>query len=316
MLDTVIVGGGPAGLAGALTLGRVRRETLLIDSGEPRNAASPAMHNFLSRDGMPPEELRAVARAQLAEYPSVRVRQAAVRAARGTRDGGFEVTLDGGETVRARRLLLATGLVDELPPIPGLRDAWGRAVLHCPYCHGYEVRDAPLAALGSTPDRARMALHLTRLSGDVALCTNGESPLDADTRRKLADGGVELREEPIERVEEEGSSVRLVFAEGRPLVRRAVFVQSRTRQRSALAAELGCSLLEDGIVEVDDFGRTTVAGVWAAGDMARRRSMPMPTSTVIAAAAGGAIAAARIDQELVAAHFDLPLPALPALPGG
>src|SRR5690606_34029485 len=166
MLDVMIVGGGPAGLAAAQTLGRVRRETLLIDAREPRNAASPAMHNFLSRDGTPPAELRAIARAELEAYPSVQVREGVVSGIRRSAGGGFGIVLGAGGAVRARRVLLATGVVDELPPIEGLAALWGRAVLHCPYCHGWEVRDAPLAVLGAAPERARLALHLTRLSGD------------------------------------------------------------------------------------------------------------------------------------------------------
>ncbi|HEX7050189.1 MAG TPA: NAD(P)/FAD-dependent oxidoreductase [Longimicrobiales bacterium] len=299
--DVVILGGGPAGLSAALTLGRVLRRTLVLDSGEPRNATSPALHNFLSRDGTPPAELRAVARSQLDDYPSVRIRDRAACGVRRLEGGAFEVRLDGGDVVRARRLLLATGLADELPPIEGLGALWGRAALHCPYCHGYEVRGAPLAVLGAGPARVRLALHLTRLSGDVALCTRGETPLDPESRRALEAGGVEVREAPIVRVEGGGRdvAVRLVFADGGSLERRAVFVASKTRQRSRLPAELGCALLEDGCVEVDDLGRTSVPGVYAAGDMARRATLPGPVSSVIAAAASGAVAGAAIDQELL-----------------
>lgn len=300
MLDVMIVGGGPAGLAAALTLGRVRRETLVIDAREPRNAASPAMHNFISRDGTPPAELRAIARAELEAYPSVQVREGVVSGIRRSGGDGFEVVLGAGEAVRARRVLLATGVVDELPPIEGLAALWGRAVLHCPYCHGWEVRDAPLAVLGATPERVRLALHLTRLSGDVALLTNGEALDEAGVRRLLERSGVALREEPIVRVEGvDDDVVHITFDGAPPLARRAVFVQSRTRQRCALAEELGCEILEDGSVAVDDFGRTSVPGVFAAGDMARRPTMPRPAAAVIAAAASGSIAAGMIDQELV-----------------
>lgn len=304
MLDVVIVGGGPAGLAAALTLGRVRRETLVVDAREPRNAASPAMHNFLSRDGTPPAELSEIARAELEAYPSVQVREGVVSRIRRLGGDGFEVALGGGEAVRARRVLLATGVVDELPPIEGLAALWGRAVLHCPYCHGWEVRDAPLAVLGASPARALLALHLTRLSGDVALLTNGEALDEAGVRRLLERSGIAIREEPIVRVEGEGDDVvRIVFDGAPPLVRRAIFAQSRTRQRSALAEELGCEILEDGSVAVDDFGRTSVPGVFAVGDMARRTTMPGPVAAVIAAAASGAIAGGMIDQELVGEEF-------------
>ena len=307
MLDVTIVGGGPAGLAAALTLGRVRRETLVVDSREPRNAASPAMHNFLSRDGTPPAELRAIARAELEVYPTVRVREAVVTTIRRMGEDGFEIALGGGEVVRARRVLLATGVVDELPPIDGLAALWGRAVLHCPYCHGWEVRDSPLAVLGASPGHTRLALHLTRLSGDVALLTNGEALDEPDARRLLERSGVTIREEPIVRVEGEGDDVVHIMFDGAPaLARRAIFAHPSTRQRCALAEELGCEILEDGSVAVDDFGRTSVPGVFAVGDMARRTTMPYPVAAVIAAAASGTIAGGRIDQELVGEEFRLP----------
>ncbi len=315
MMDVVIVGGGPAGLAGALTLGRVRRDVLLLDSGEPRNAPSPAMHNFLTRDGTPPAEMRALARAELAEYATVRIRDAAVESIRRQADGTFDIALAGGETVRSRRILLATGVRDELPPIDGLGALWGRAALHCPYCHGYEVRDAPLAVLGATPDRARLALHLTRLSDDVVLCTNGAEP-DPELRALLGDNGVGIHDAPIVRVREEGCAegephVRIAFADGSTLDRGAIFVHGRMEQRSTLAAELGCARFDDGLVDVDDMGRTTVPGVHAAGDMARRASMLGPAAAVIAAAASGMMAAVMLDQDLVGETFGLPSPFAP-----
>ena len=318
MVDVVIVGGGAAGLSAALALGRVRRTVLLLDSGEHRNAPSPAMHNFLTRDGTPPAELRAIARAELDEYPTVRIRDERVDAIRRQEDGGFEVSLAGGEAVGARRVLLATGVRDELPPVDGLGALWGRAALHCPYCHGYEVRDAPLAVLGGTADRARLALHLTRLSDDVVLCTNGaEPPLDVGLRGLLQAHGVGIREEPIDFVREEGCAegeprVRITFRDGGSLERGAIFIHSRPVQRSALPAELGCAMFEDGSVEVDDFGRTTVPGVSAAGDMARRPSMPGPAAAVIAAAANGTMAAVMLDQDLVSEEFGLPSPTFPS----
>ena len=317
MMDVVIVGGGPAGLAAAQTLGRVRRDVLLLDSGEPRNASSPAMHNFFTRDGTPPAEMRAIARAELAEYATVRIRDEAVDSARRQADGTFHVALAGGETVRTRRILLATGVRDELPPIDGLGALWGRAALHCPYCHGYEVRDAPLAVIGGTPDRARLALHLTRLSDDVVLCRNGaETPLDPDLRALLLAQGIGIREEPVVRVREEGCAagephVRITFADGTALDRGALFVHGGMVQRSALAAELGCAMFGDGLVDVDDMGRTTVPGVSAAGDMARRASMLGPAAAVIAAAASGTMAAVMLDQDLVGEAFGLPSPFAP-----
>jgi thioredoxin reductase len=301
-IDVVIVGGGPAGLNAALTLGRARRRVLLTDGGQPRNAPAQAVHGFLSRDGLPPAELRRIAREQLASYPSVEVRDTEVVDAQALDgpDGGFVVTLADQSVTRARRLLLATGLVDQLPAIDGLAELWGTSVLHCPYCHGWEVRDQALAVLGSEPRAIQLAAHLTRFSPDVALCTNGAS-LDTASRQLLDGLGVAVRAEPIQRLDGAGGRLRrIVFAAGPPLDRQAAFVRAPYRQRSDLPARLGCALLEDGAVAVDDLGRTRVPGVFAAGDLARRPSLPVATAQVVMAAAAGAIAAVAIDQGLLA----------------
>jgi cation diffusion facilitator CzcD-associated flavoprotein CzcO len=169
MLDVVIVGGGPAGLNAALLLGRARRRVLVCDAGAPRNAPVSHTHGFLSRDGLPPAELRRIAREQLGAYSSVELREVQVEAA-STADGeGFVVTLADGVRETARRLLLATGVVDQLPAIDGLADLWGRGIFNCPYCDGWEVRDQPLAVLGADPRALQLALHLTRWSGDVVV---------------------------------------------------------------------------------------------------------------------------------------------------
>ncbi len=299
MLDVVIVGGGPAGLNAALMLGRARRSVLLVDSGQPRNAGVQAMHGFLSRDGTDPAVLRQTARDQLGAYPTVQVRDVAIQAVTREEDQ-FTISLAHGTTEQAHRLLLATGVADQLPPIPGLADLWGRGVFNCPYCDGWEVRDQPLAVLAGDPRNLQLALQLTRYSPDVLLCSNGPADLDGDARRLLAAHKVTLREEPITRLDGGDRRLeRIVFAQGEPQARAAAFLHAPTRQASDLPRQLGCTLLDDDSVMVDDLGQTSVPGVFAAGDMARRPSMPLPGAQVVIAAAEGAIAAVAIDQQLL-----------------
>jgi thioredoxin reductase len=303
MLDVVIVGGGPAGLNAALLLGRARRRVLVCDTGAPRNAPVAHLHGFLSRDGLPPSELGRIGREQLGAYGSVELRQVQVEAAGTASDGeGFAVTLADGTREAARRLLLATGVVDQLPAIDGLAGLWGRSVFNCPYCDGWEVRDQPLAVLGADQRALQLALHLTGWSDDVVWCSHGPlpAPLQEAGRAPLAARGVRLREEPIAGLEgADGQLARIVLATGEAVERRAAFLHPPTRQRSDLPGQLGCVLLEDGSVSVGDFGQTSVAGVFAAGDMARRPTMPVPGAQIVIAAAEGAIAAIAIDQDLL-----------------
>lgn len=302
MFDVIVIGGGPAGLSAALTLGRALRRALLIDSGEYRNARADNMHNFLTRDGVPPSEFRAIAHTELKQYPTIEVRTVAVEDAKPLEDG-FELTLADGSAVRTRRLIFATGLADDLPPIEGFGDLWGRGIYHCPYCHGYEAaRDNPIAVLYSDPMMVDLALHLRRFSSDVVLLADGRvAELDETTLTRLADNGVPVRDEKIIRLEsgDEGLE-RVVFESGEPLARNGIFAMSQYRQRSGLPGQLGCRMLPDGCVEVDDFQVTSVPGIYAAGDMAHRPSMPMPMPFVATATASGTIAAIAADKNLVA----------------
>ncbi|MEQ4722992.1 NAD(P)/FAD-dependent oxidoreductase [Nonomuraea sp. B19D2] len=308
MFDVVTIGGGPAGMAAALALGRVHRTVLLLDAGEGRNAAAENVHNFLTRDGTPPAELRKLGREELAGYPTVQTRTGAVADVRVLDGDGFQLDLSGGGTVEARRLLLATGLADELPGPRGVEAMWGRSAFHCPYCHGYECTGKRVAVLGTDPARVRLALQLSRFAADVALCTGGR-PFDPAAQATLVTHGVGVRCETVTRLEgTDGQLEQIVFEDGPSLARDAVFVVNVPRQRSDLAARLGCATFADGCVEVNEFGQTSVPGVYAAGDMARRASVPMPMAAVIAAAASGTVAAAVVDQDLLSADFDLPNP--------
>ncbi|RIQ11592.1 NAD(P)/FAD-dependent oxidoreductase [Jiangella rhizosphaerae] len=305
MNDVIIIGAGPAGLSAALTLGRMHRETVLLDAGSGRNAPAAAVHNLLLGEGLAPAELRRRAREQLAPYPSVRVVDAEVsEVAPGAR---FAVTLATGERVTARRLLLATGVRDELPPVEGLAERWGRSVFHCPYCHGFEVTGRRVVVLGGGPARARLAVQLRRsFADDVVLCAGGPPGLDDATAAVVAAHGIAVREEPVLRLDDDAVVLAAGDDDGDSIAADAVFVPTTVRQRAPFAADLGCALLPDGAVEVDEFGRTSVPGVYAAGDLAHRATLPMPVSAVVAAMAAGTVAAAMLDQDLLAADTGLP----------
>ncbi|CAA9555005.1 MAG: Thioredoxin reductase [uncultured Thermomicrobiales bacterium] len=308
--DAIVIGGGPAGLSAALVLGRARRRTLVVDAGEPRNAPAAAAHGMFTRDGTPPAELLEIGRAQLRPYGSVELRPGKAEAARVV-EGGFAFDLTDGETVRARTAVLATGVRDDLAGVPGLRELWGRGVYHCPYCHGWEVRDEPLAVLANGETAMHLAPLIRQWSADLVLLTDGPADLTAADRAILTGLGIPVREEPIVRLD--GAPDRglgVVFADGEVLARRAVFARVPVMPRTGLAEGLGCALVAEGMVpgliEVDAVGRTTVPGVYAAGDVTT------PMAQVVAAAAAGALAAAMLNGDLVRAD----LPVLEPVPAG
>lgn len=299
--DVIIAGGSFAGLSAAMQLARARRRVLILDTGLPRNRFAHASHGFLGQDGRTPAEILETGRAQVLAYPTAELRQdAAVHAAE--RDGTFEVSLASGGVVRARRVVLATGIVDELPDLPGLRERWGQSVLHCPYCHGYEVADRRLGVLAAGEANLHQALLLPDWSGDVTLFTNGTFEPDAAQRHALAARGA--RVEPRRVVGLLGPGVELegvrVSGEGGdeiiPLD--ALFTTSRTRMASPLADQLGCAFDEGAfgpVVRTDASKETSVPGVYAAGDMARS------PHTVTWAAADGVTAGIAVHRSLALA---------------
>ncbi|NUR04140.1 MAG: NAD(P)/FAD-dependent oxidoreductase [Streptomyces sp.] len=301
MYDAAIIGAGPAGLNAALTLGRARRTAIVCDSGSPRNATVEHAHGFLSRDGVPPSELRAIGREEVSRY-GVEFRDLGVTAAERT-DEGFTLTLTDGSTVTSRRVVLATGLVDELPEVDGLAAMWGRSAFNCPYCNGWELSDRPIAVLGGDAEAVVLALHMRRWSQDLVVCTDGPAKFDDTQRGQLAAAGVTIREDAIRRFDGVDGSLRAVeFSTGEELEREAVFLRTRTSQRSDIGKQLGCNHFDDGAVEVNDFQQTTVPGVFAVGDTARRASLPFAAAQLVIAAASGALAAVVIDLELLGAE--------------
>jgi thioredoxin reductase len=297
MFDVIIVGAGPAGLSAALILGRCRRKVLVCDNGQPRNHVSKRVSGFLTRDGMPPADLRRIGREQLAAYDSVEIREVTVIHAE-CRDHGFEVELDDQTRLAARKLLLATGVIDDLPPVEGAEAFYGRGVHHCPYCDGWELRDQPLAIYGGGEPAKAMALELTMWSRDLAICADGPAEFSNEDKAQLTRAGIIRREERISRLEGDGGELeRIRFETGEALARRALFFPSRGRQRCDVAERLGCPITEKGMIETGKFEKTPVRGVYVAGDASRNVQL------VVMAAAEGATAAFAINTELVKEDF-------------
>lgn len=293
--DVVVIGAGPAGMSAALELGRSRRRTLLLDGGPGRNAATHAAHGLYTRDGTPPAELHAIAREQLRRY-GVEVREA--RATGGTpHDGGFELHLDGGQTVQAARLLLAYGVRDVLPPVPGLRERWGCSVLHCPYCDGWEHRDRRAAVYGTGNAAHHMALTLQLWTEDVVVLTDGPADFTPAQQTDLDRLGVRVIQTPLARLDGPGTDLACVYFEDGTAIERDLLVLSPPQEpASDLAGLLGCAL--DGHhVRVNDLGETTVPGVYAAGDLTGQPQY------VVAAAAKGAMTAIALNTALIHAQL-------------
>ncbi|MFB6887899.1 NAD(P)/FAD-dependent oxidoreductase [Kitasatospora sp. NPDC056327] len=293
--DVVVVGGGAAGLSAALVLARARRRVAVVDAGQPRNAPAEHMRGFLTRDGMPPAALLEAGRAELAGY-GVDLLDARVDHIDPLPSGagpGFAVYLAGGPALRARRVAVATGLRDGLPELPGLAGRWGRDVLHCPYCHGYEVRDRPLGVLGTHPGAVQQALLVRQWSADVVLLAH-DLELSADDRARLDARGVRVVEGRIKRLVVTGDRLRGVeLADGTAVPREAVFLFPHMVPRDALLFGLDCERDAQGWVTTDRTGRTSVPGVWAVGNVAD------PRAQVVTAAGAGAAAAFALNHDLV-----------------
>ena len=291
--DVVIIGGGAAGLSAALVLSRARRTVLVVDAGAPRNAPASHMHGYLSRDGLPPGELLAAGRAEVTGYGGTIV-DATVTGVVADGRRGYWALLDGGRRISARRLVVTTGLRDQLPDIPGLEDRWARDVLHCPYCHGYEVSDRQLGVIGGTPGAVRYAQIVRQWTDDLVYFTESGHAVGERAHQLLARAiGV------VEGISTLLSSTMpdtlrgVQLRDGCVIPRDVLFVPPRFVPNNTLLVELGCVVDSDGWVTVDNAGRTSVAGVWAAGNIVD------PRAQVITAAGAGSATAIAVNADLV-----------------
>lgn len=298
--ECLIVGGGAAGLSAALVLARARRRTLVIDAGRPSNLAAQGIGGLLGHDGRSPTDFYRLSRTELERYPSAEVRSGEVLAAQ-PRDGGFEVELAGGTRERAKRVVLAMGMDYRPPRLPGLDDLWGSSVFHCPFCHGWEVRDQPLAVLADGERAVHMAMLLRGWSNDVVLLTGGAGTLEADQLVRLGAAGIAVDDRKLKELSAaHGELKEVVFADGSRLARRGLLVASTLHQRSGLAAQFGVTFAEPGpvsldAVEVDAVSSTSVPGVFAAGDVCTQ--MPQMASAVAAGSAAAVSVVASLLEE-------------------
>lgn len=289
--DIIIIGGSYAGLAAGLQLARARRRILVVDGGVRRNRFASASHGFFGHDGMPPAELAALGRAQLTAYPSVEWHEGEALAVEPV-EGGYAVCL-GDTSARASRIILATGIRDVLPEIPGLEERWGRHVFHCPYCHGFELNEGPVGVIASSPMAVHQAMMLPDW-GPTTLFTNGVCSPEGDELAALNRRGVALEPVPVARLEGEGAN--LVLADGRHIALAGVFVQPGMEMATGLAHKMGLAF-EDGplgpFVKTDEMKQTSRSGVFACGDMAR------PVGSVGFAVADGTMAGLAVHRSLI-----------------
>ncbi len=296
-LDVVIIGGSYAGLSAALCLGRSMRRVTVIDSGKPCNRQTPHSHNFLTHDGHTPAEIRARAVSELAAYPSVSLIHDEITSGSG-QNGDFIVTLDSGRLLRARKLLFATGIRDQLPAIPGFAECWGISLLHCPYCHGYEVRKGNLGVITNGDMALEYARMIHHWAGELTLFTNGPATFAPEQQSLLTKHGVAVVEEPIAAIiHKSGYLSGLQLSSGTIVNKEAVFFRAPFDQSCSLPVEMGCLPDHSGLLSVNELGATTVPGIYAAGD----NSSPM--RSVSAAVAAGTKAGAMLNRELINEDF-------------
>lgn len=293
IVDVIIIGGSYAGLSAALALGRAIRQVVVLDSGQPCNRQTPHSHNFLTQDGSTPAAIAAVSREQVLAYPTVQLRQDAAVAAAGE-NNNFTVTTASGAVLHARKLLFATGIRDIMPTMPGFAECWGISVIHCPYCHGYEYRGQPTGILANGDVAAEMGVLIRNWSDKLTIFTNGPATLTPEQRQRLADRGVSIEEAPVRQLlHQAGYLTHLDLADGRTLPLTALYARLPFEQHCALPGDLGCMYSETDYLTVDNFQKTSVPGIYAAGDATS------PMRAVAAAVAAGMMAGAMLNRELL-----------------
>lgn len=295
--DVIIVGGSFSGMAAAMALGRALRHVLIIDSGSPCNSATPASHNFLTQDGKTPAEIAAIARGQLSHYKTIDLYNGLAESAIKTAEG-FQVTVSGGNEFTGKKLIFATGIKDVLPEIKGLPTCWGKTVLHCPYCHGYEVRFEPTGILGNGDYGFEFSALISNWTNDLTLFTNGKSTLTKAQTEKLNTHGISIIEKEIAEFEHVGGRLQRVnFKDGTTSFVKALYTRVPFLQHCAIPQKLGAAITEEGYLKVDSSHKTTVDGVFACGDNTTR------LRTVANAISAGTTTGMMVNKELINENF-------------
>ncbi|WP_333862478.1 NAD(P)/FAD-dependent oxidoreductase [Sphingobacterium sp.] len=295
--EVIIIGGSYAGLSAAMALGRSLRNVLIIDSGLPCNRQTPYSHNFITHDGEKPQIIAKKAKEEVLNYPSVKFQKGMAVSGKKIA-GGFEITTENGEVFKAEKLIFATGVEDIMPSIQGFSACWGISVIHCPYCHGYEFRRGKTAIMANGERALHLAGLVNNLSTELTLLTTGKADFDSKQRAKLQQHGIALIEGEIGKIQHKNGWVQqLQLKDGRALAFDAIYAAIPFRQHSAIPAALGCELTEQGHIKIDNFQKTTVAGVFACGD---NSSMMRSVANAVAT---GNLAGAMVNKELVDERF-------------
>ncbi len=295
--DVVVIGGSYSGMSAAMALGRSRRNVLVIDGGDPCNKSTPHSHNFLTQDGVAPSEISKIAKNQILQYPTIRWDHGNVYDVMGE-IGSFEVSIDGGKTVAGRRVILAAGLRDVLPEIPGFKACWGKTIIHCPYCHGYEFSDQKTGILTPANQAFEMLKLISNWTNNLKLFLLGDDSLEDEELDTILDKGVEIVNQPIQEViHDRGVLNHLIMQDDSIEKMDVLYARLATEQRASFVRTIGCATIESGHLEVDMFGKTTVEGIYAVGDCAH------PMRSVATAVYTGNIAGAMINKELIEEDF-------------
>ncbi|WP_371747561.1 NAD(P)/FAD-dependent oxidoreductase [Terribacillus sp. DMT04] len=299
MLDCAIIGGGPAGLNAALVLGRARRNIVLFDHAKPRNAVTHESHGFITRDGVSPSEFRSFAHDDLRKYPSITIHNTEIVRIEKTSESAFQLQTQNGETFSAKKVILATGLKENLPNVPGIYDMYGKSLFSCPYCDGWELRDQPLVLIAENKHGAHMAKVISQWSKDLIVCTNGLSIIPEEDKAMLQQYDIRVVEEKIAKLEGSAGILKTVILKnGEELARTGGFVITELSQTHHFASSLGYKTDDNGGIKIDNLGRTSIPGLYAAGD-----STIAGPSQLILAAAHGSLAAIGVNSDLTMEAF-------------